>query len=81
MVDGLRAFGLEVEEAPDGCRLQGRSAPLLPPADPIAIHTAGDHRVAMCFALLATQTEAAVEIDDFDCVRESFPDFFALCGL
>ena len=81
MVDGLRAFGLEVEEAPDGCRLQGRSAPLLPPADPIASHTAGDHRVAMCFALLATQTEAAVEIDDFDCVRESFPDFFALCGL
>lgn len=81
MVDGLRAFGLEVEEAPDGCRLQGRTAPLLPPADPIAIHTAGDHRVAMCFALLATQTEAAVEIDDFDCVRESFPDFFALCGL
>ena len=81
MVDGLRAFGLEVVEAPDGCRLQGRSAPLLPPADPIAIHTAGDHRVAMCFALLATQTEAAVEIDDFDCVRESFPDFFALCGL
>ncbi len=81
MVDGLRAFGLEVEEAPDGCRLKGRSAPLLPPADPIAIHTAGDHRVAMCFALLATQTEAAVEIDDFDCVRESFPDFFALCGL
>ena len=81
MVDGLRAFGLEVEEAPDGCRLPGRSAPRLPPADPIAIHTAGDHRVAMCFALLATQTEAAVEIDDFDCVRESFPDFFALCGL
>ena len=81
MVDGLRAFGLEVEEAPDGCRLQGRSAPLLPPADPIASHTAGDHRVAMCFALLATQTEAAVEIDDFDCVLESFPDFFALCGL
>ncbi len=81
MVDGLRAFGLEVEEFPDGCRLVGRSAPLQPPAGPIAIHTAGDHRVAMCFALLATQTDTAVEIDDFDCVRESFPDFFALCGL
>lgn len=82
MVAGLRAFGLDVEERPDGCRLCGRPAPLpAPEGGALAIHSAGDHRVAMSFALLAACSEAAVEIDDFDCVRESFPDFFGLCGL
>jgi 3-phosphoshikimate 1-carboxyvinyltransferase len=41
------------------------------------IDTYDDHRVAMCFALAAFGG-APVTIHDPDCVRKTFPDFFAV---
>lgn len=38
--------------------------------------TAGDHRLAMAFAVLGRLPQAAVELDDEDCVAISYPDFF-----
>ncbi len=44
---------------------------------PCKIKTFGDHRVAMSFALAGMKT-GNVEIDDPDCCRKTFPDFFKI---
>ena len=46
---------------------------------PATIDTYDDHRIAMCFALAAFGG-APVTIRDPDCVRKTFPDFFAAFG-
>ncbi|MFQ3580666.1 3-phosphoshikimate 1-carboxyvinyltransferase [Chloracidobacterium validum] len=73
MVHNLRAMGVEVEEHPDGLTIPGgqrfRGA---------AIETAGDHRIAMAFAVAALTAEGPTTIDDAACVRVSFPDFFTV---
>jgi len=40
------------------------------------VETAGDHRLAMAFAVLGTVPGAAVELDDARCVAISYPNFF-----
>jgi 3-phosphoshikimate 1-carboxyvinyltransferase len=64
MVANLRAFGLQVEEWPDGYRVE-------PGAMTRGVARAfGDHRIAMTFAA------AGFDVDDRECVRISFPEFF-----
>jgi 3-phosphoshikimate 1-carboxyvinyltransferase len=43
---------------------------------PATIDTYDDHRIAMCFALAALG-RVAVRINDPECVRKTFPDYFA----
>ncbi len=69
----LRAFGVEVEERPDGMTVRG-PAELHAPKEPLASH--GDHRIAMSMAMLATFADAPVQIDDVDCVATSYPEFW-----
>lgn len=70
MATELRKLGALVDEGPDSltvrppARLQGAS-----------IDTYGDHRMAMCFALLAL-SDAPVVINEPSCVRKTFPEFF-----
>ena len=40
------------------------------------VTTAGDHRLAMAFAVLGALPGARVRLDDRDCVAISYPDFF-----
>lgn len=40
------------------------------------VETAGDHRLAMSFAVLGTLPGADIRLDDRDCVAISYPDFF-----
>jgi len=40
------------------------------------IRTEGDHRLAMAFSVLGVDTDAAVEVDDPECVQVSYPGFF-----
>jgi 3-phosphoshikimate 1-carboxyvinyltransferase len=40
------------------------------------VETAGDHRLAMSFAVLGTLPGARVTLDDRDCVAISYPSFF-----
>jgi 3-phosphoshikimate 1-carboxyvinyltransferase len=40
------------------------------------VRTAGDHRLAMAFAVLGTVRDARVTLDDRACVAVSYPDFF-----
>ena len=70
----LRAFGVEVEERPDGMTVHG-PAELHAPEEPLASH--GDHRIAMSMAMLATFADSPVQIDDVDCVATSYPEFWS----
>jgi 3-phosphoshikimate 1-carboxyvinyltransferase len=74
MATELFKLGATVEAGSDHLRVH-------PPARlrPATIDTYDDHRIAMCFAL-ATLGGVAVRINDPDCVRKTFPDFFDAFG-
>jgi 3-phosphoshikimate 1-carboxyvinyltransferase len=76
MAAELRKVGAIVAEGPDWLTVA-------PPARlaPATIATYDDHRMAMCFALVAFGG-VPVTIDDPGCVRKTFPDYFAsLAGI
>ncbi len=69
----LRAFGVEVEEHPDGMTVRG-SAKLHAPEKPLDSHA--DHRITMSMAMLATFADAPVKLERVECVATSYPDFW-----
>jgi 3-phosphoshikimate 1-carboxyvinyltransferase len=72
MAAGLRALGAQVEERPDGAVIRGgrlRGG---------AVHSHGDHRIAMSFAIAGQCCDGAVRIADCDNVATSFPGFDSL---
>jgi 3-phosphoshikimate 1-carboxyvinyltransferase len=73
LADNLRRMGAQVEERPDGLRIEGRRAGRLRGAE---IDPRGDHRMAMAFAVAALGAEGGSLIRDSDCVGVSYPDFF-----
>jgi 3-phosphoshikimate 1-carboxyvinyltransferase len=66
----LRALGTEASVVGDDLHVQGGAAP---PRG--SVRTAGDHRLAMAFAVLGTLPGARVRVDDMRCAEVSFPDF------
>ncbi|HXV08397.1 MAG TPA: bifunctional 3-phosphoshikimate 1-carboxyvinyltransferase/cytidylate kinase [Burkholderiales bacterium] len=73
MAAELRKVGAEVEEGTDSLTVSPpRAARLVPRA---SIDTYDDHRMAMCFALVALGG-VPVRINDPKCVAKTFPDFF-----
>jgi 3-phosphoshikimate 1-carboxyvinyltransferase len=70
MATELRKVGATVEEGPDRLRI-------VPPAGLRAatIDTYDDHRMAMCFSLVALGG-VAVRINDPQCVNKTFPEYF-----
>jgi 3-phosphoshikimate 1-carboxyvinyltransferase len=71
MATELRKVGATVET--------GRDYIIIDPPEKIEaveIDTYGDHRVAMSFSLAALGN-SPVQINDPDCTRKTFPDFFA----
>jgi len=66
----LRKVGATVEEGPDFLRVEPPG--LLRGA---AIDTYDDHRIAMCFSLVALG-RVPVRINDPGCVAKTFPDYF-----
>ncbi len=72
MADGLRACGIDAEPTADGIviaggRLRGGT-----------VHSHGDHRIAMAFAMAGLVSEGPVTIHDCRNVDTSFPGFVAL---
>jgi len=68
---GLRVLGIQVTERPDGMtitggRLQGGR-----------VSSAGDHRVAMAFAVAGLLADAPVTVDGAEAIAVSFPEFAA----
>jgi 3-phosphoshikimate 1-carboxyvinyltransferase len=76
---GLRGLGAEVDEFPDGFHIRGARKLKGGHAD-----AAGDHRLAMSFAIAALGAEGPSTITGADSVAISYPEFFAtlerLCG-
>ena len=70
MATELRKVGAEVEEGEDYLKIT-------PPKvlKHAAIDTYDDHRMAMCFSLLALDT-ASVTINEPECVAKTFPTYF-----
>ncbi|MFZ7234567.1 3-phosphoshikimate 1-carboxyvinyltransferase [Avibacterium avium] len=76
MATELRKVGAEVEEGEDYIRIQPLPLDLFQPAE---IETYNDHRMAMCFALVAL-SNTPVTILDPKCTAKTFPKFFAEFG-
>jgi 3-phosphoshikimate 1-carboxyvinyltransferase len=70
MATELRKVGAIVEEGEDYLKIT--SPKVLKHA---AIDTYDDHRMAMCFSLLALD-EASVTINDPECTSKTFPTYF-----
>ncbi len=73
MAEGLRALGVECEVLPDGMRIQGRAQGHV--FDGGRVHSHGDHRIAMSFAMASLRAAAVIEIQDVANVATSFPGF------
>ena len=77
MAKELRKLGAQVEEGPDYLKITpGRKL-----APGVAIDTYDDHRMAMCFSLVALGG-VPVKINDPGCVAKTFPEYFqVLAGI
>ena len=67
---GFRAIGAGVEEYDDGFTLEAR------PLSGGAVDAAGDHRLAMAFAIAATRASGSTTISGASSVDVSYPGFF-----
>lgn len=67
---GFRALGAQVEEYEDGFTLESR------PLAGGAVDAAGDHRLAMSFAIAATRAQGPTTIGGASSVDVSYPGFF-----
>ncbi len=76
IAEGLRRMGAQVEEFPDGMRVEGR-AKTKAKLHGAKIDPQGDHRIAMALAVAALGAEGDTTILDADCAAVSFPDFFS----
>lgn len=74
MVAGLRALGVVIEERPDGAVIHGGT---LTGGE---VDSAGDHRIAMAFAVAGIAAQAPIRILDSANVATSFPEFAKQAG-
>jgi len=70
IAENLRAVGGKAEVRGDDLHVEGVAAP---PRG--RVRTAGDHRMAMAFAVLGALPGARVAVDDMACAAVSFPGF------
>ena len=73
LAENLKRMGANVEERPDGLRVEGRSAGKLHGAE---IDPRGDHRIAMAFAVAGLAANGETRILDAECAGVSYPTFF-----
>jgi 3-phosphoshikimate 1-carboxyvinyltransferase len=67
----LAKMGAQVEELPDGLRINGPT-----PLKGAALDSAGDHRLAMAFAVAGLIAQGETTILNADCVDISFPTYW-----
>jgi len=72
MADGLVTLGVDATATPDGMVIRGGRL------GGGTVHSHGDHRIAMAFAMAALRAEGEVVIHDCANVNTSFPGFVAL---
>lgn len=74
MAGNLAALGVEIAERRDGMEIAGRGG--RPVRGGARVGSRGDHRIAMCMAVLALCAERPVEIDGTACIATSYPTFW-----
>jgi len=74
MAAGLAELGVRHELLPDGIRIQGGSL------HGGRVHSHGDHRVAMAFAMASVRSTGPIVVEDVANVSTSFPAFPAACS-
>ena len=72
MTENLRRMGADVEPTDDGMIIHGGK-----PLHGATIDPHLDHRIAMSFAVAALAADGETEIQDADCVKISYPGFYA----
>ena len=72
MAQGLQALGIAVQETEDGIVIQGGQF------GGGTVDSAGDHRIAMAFAMAGLRAGGPVQVRDCRNVNTSFPGFVAL---
>ena len=70
IAENLRSVGARAEVVGEDLHVEGGSEP---PRGPV--RSAGDHRLAMAFAVLGTVAGARIRVDDMGCAAVSFPRF------
>ncbi|GLR69969.1 3-phosphoshikimate 1-carboxyvinyltransferase [Agaribacter marinus] len=73
MATELRKVGATVEEGEDFIRISPPSV-----IQHAEIDTYNDHRMAMCFSLVALDDKCGVTINDPGCTAKTFPDYFSV---
>jgi 3-phosphoshikimate 1-carboxyvinyltransferase len=75
--DRIAAMAAELAKVGAGVRAGADFLRITPPAQfrPATIRTYDDHRMAMCFSLVAL-AGVPIGIEDPGCVRKTFPDYF-----
>ena len=68
----LSKLGARIEETPDGFLIQGVERL----AGGATVWSHGDHRIAMMLAVAATVCQESIYLEDYPCVRTSYPGFF-----
>ncbi|MEJ2686916.1 MAG: 3-phosphoshikimate 1-carboxyvinyltransferase [Gammaproteobacteria bacterium] len=74
MADGLTVLGIDARPTPDGIVIEG-GAP-----GQGAVHSQGDHRIAMAFAMAGLRAGGPIRILDCANVNTSFPGFVELAS-
>ncbi|MGI9259563.1 MAG: 3-phosphoshikimate 1-carboxyvinyltransferase, partial [Gammaproteobacteria bacterium] len=74
MAEGLSTVGIDVRERPDGLEIEGGEI------TGGRIDSAGDHRVAMAFAIASCSASEPIEILDTGPVATSFPEFLTVAA-
>ncbi len=73
LAENLRALGVRAEELEDGLTVRGTDAPLSG-----QVHTHGDHRIAMAFAVLGAVAGNRITVDDPGAADVSYPGFWTM---
>ena len=71
VTEGLRAMGADITPTDDGMIIRGGR-----PLHGGLIHTYGDHRLAMSFAVAGMIAEGETLLDNAECAAVSYPAFF-----
>ena len=69
---GFRKMGVEIETGPEGFHVPGRQK-----FHAAEVDSAGDHRIAMAFAVAALAADGPCAIEGSESAGVSFPEFFA----
>jgi 3-phosphoshikimate 1-carboxyvinyltransferase len=67
----FKQMGVEIESTPDGFRIPGGQK-----FHAAKLHSAGDHRIAMAFAVAALAADGPCTIGEAEAASVSFPEFY-----